>query len=111
MDTIKKSLILLFITPFLSFGQKSIYPKDTLYIYHDNLKQIKRELNHPKFGKSIFFKNFNVFYNYEEQADTLCMRHLKDYNFSKLKEINKWKNGFLTIKDLLLAEIKSFKHI
>jgi hypothetical protein len=89
MDTIKKNivLLLLFFTPFVMLSQKSKFPKDTIYILFDKKEHTKEILNDPELGKNLYFKNIDVYYDYKQKADTLCILHLKDYKFSNLKEI------------------------
>jgi hypothetical protein len=89
MDATKLFLILFYLSSAFIFGQESKYPKDTIYIYFDNNKYIKKELNHPKLGKSISFGKMGVYYNFKKKSDTLCFKHLKDYHFLNLKEIEK----------------------
>jgi len=84
-----KTLILLVFLPIICFGQKSMYPKDTIYILYDTKKHSKIALNHPEMGKNLYFKNIGVYYNYKGKLDTLCSKHLKDYQLSNLKEIRK----------------------
>ena len=87
MNATKQILFLLFLIPFLAFGQKTKYPKDTIYIKFDSSKHKKKNLDHPEFGKSIYFWKLGVYYDYKFPPDTLCTKHLKEYEFSDLKEI------------------------
>ena len=97
MDVIKKNivLLLLFFTPFVALSQKSKFPKDTIYIKYEKNGYNKKLLNWEYSGKKgIIFniKGINnsyimLFYPYGKRIDTLCTLHLKDYEFSNLKEI------------------------
>ncbi len=89
MAAIKILSLLLILCPILSFGQKSIYPKDTIFIRYNTDIHSKKILNHPQRGKNLYFKNLGVYYSYSEKADTLCIEKLKDYQFSDLEEIRK----------------------
>ncbi len=94
MDAIKVFFIMCLFIPTILFGQKSKYPKDTIYIkYQDTI------FNNPKM-KSKSFHNFQgndgikfwwngkwLFYNKNQKTDTLCISHIKDYSFLNLKEI------------------------
>ncbi len=44
MDVIKQILFLVFLIPFLCFGQKTPYPKDTIYILFDKKSKNKKWL-------------------------------------------------------------------
>ena len=57
MAAIKVLSLLLVFCPILSFGQKSNYPKDTIYIRYDKDVHSKEILNHPQRGKSLYFSN------------------------------------------------------
>ena len=67
MDAANRILLFLFLIPLFSFGQKSIYPKDTIYIKFEKEKHIKKKLNHPKIGKNLYFKGIGVYYNYKKK--------------------------------------------
>ena len=109
MDVIKLILIILFFTPIFAFGQKSIYPKDTIYVnYKKKIYNKKRQGNYNYRNNKlsgIFFylkdsinrvnKGMSLFYDSNQKTDTLCMKHLKDYNFSDLKEINRKRNKWI----------------
>ncbi|MFD2697615.1 hypothetical protein ACFSQ0_06390 [Mesonia sediminis] len=95
MAAIKILSLLLILCPILSFGQKSIYPKDTIFIRYNNDIHSKKILNHPQRGKNLYFKNLGVYYSYSEKADTLCIEKLKDYQFSDLEEINEKRNRWI----------------
>ena len=95
MDVIRLLKFLLVFIPALSFGQNSIYPKDTIYILYEANKYTKKILNHPKMGKSLYFENIGVYYDYKEKLDTLCIKHIKGYPFSDLKEINEKRNKWI----------------
>lgn len=96
MDAIKTYLILFIFIPFLAAGQKTKYPKDTIYLmYKDttfsNYKMKSKEnyIFKGKKGIKFWWKNKWLFYNQEQKADTFCTFHLKDYEISDLKEIRK----------------------
>ncbi len=78
MNVIKTALIIVWFVPNMLFGQQQPYPKDTIYVRFDKNKHFKKELNHPKLGKNLYFKGIGVFYNYKDQVDTLSIKHLKD---------------------------------
>ena len=94
MDATKRLLFVLFLTPFLAFGQKNKYPKDTIYVkFRDTI------FNNPKM-KSKSVHNFQkengikfwwngkwLFYKKKQNPDTLSIKHLKEYSFLDLKEI------------------------
>ena len=90
-----KILILIISLPIVCFGQESKYPKDTIYIEYDKKKHFKKVLNHPKLGKNLYFQGIGVFYNYKEKADTLYIKHLKNYKFLTLKEIDKKRHTWI----------------
>lgn len=108
MDAIKLILIIIFLIPILTFGQNSIYRKDTIYIKYENIKSDKNW--NAKFKrtyekkKGIFFNvenhkgNMVLFYDRELKPDTLCIKHLKDYKFSNLEEIENKKNNWIDRK-------------
>jgi len=99
MDAIKIIFISLFFIPTILFGQKTIYPKDTIYI-----KFVKKRGNKKWFGnygygsikkigtlfnlKDKNSKHISLFSFENSQLDTLCNLHLKDYKISNLKEID-----------------------
>ena len=95
MAAIKILSLLLILCPILSFGQKSIYPKDTIFIRYNKDIHSNKILNHPQRGKNLYFKNLGVYYSYSEKADTLCIEKLKDYQFSDLEEINEKRNRWI----------------
>ncbi|TXK74232.1 hypothetical protein [Mesonia sp. HuA40] len=95
MAAIKILNLLLILCPILYFGQKSIYPKDTIFIRYNKDIHSKKILNHPQRGKNLYFKNLGVYYSYSEKADTLCIEKLKDYHFSDLEEINEKRNRWI----------------
>jgi hypothetical protein len=102
MDATKTLLILMLAFPIILFGQKTIYPKDTIYIKYESKKENKKSYNIYNYkdnelsGISFFIKDsinntnkgMSLFHNYKNKADTLCYKHLKNYNFLNLKEIN-----------------------
>jgi hypothetical protein len=100
MDANKRLLIIIFLLPIFTFGQKSLYPKDTIYIKFEN-KNIKRHgfytyKNIKLSGISFYIKDsinridsgMSLFYDSNQKVDTLCLRHLKNYRLSNLKDIN-----------------------
>ncbi|MGO2359448.1 hypothetical protein [Mesonia sp.] len=95
MVAIKILGFILMFCPIFSFGQNSIYPKDTIYIRYDKDVHSKKNLNHPQIGENLYFKNIGVYYPYSEKADTLCIEKLKDYHFSDLEEINEKRNRWI----------------
>lgn len=100
-----KLLILAIFLPIVCFGQKSIYPKDTIYVKFQ--KKIGAKKWNAKFeriykNKHGFFFNVEdsngdmaLFYDQEQSSDTLCYKHLKDYHFSNLKEIEKKRQEWI----------------
>lgn len=88
MDVIKQIVIILLFIPFLTYGQKNMHSKDTIYILYNKNKHSKKIINHPKTGKSLYFKKIDVYYDYKKKLDTLCVKHLRDYNTLTLDEIN-----------------------
>ena len=104
MNAIKILSLLLILCPILSFGQKSIYPKDTIYVkYQEERNAAWNAKFERKYNKKlgIYFNieteegDMALFYPYSEKADTLCIKHLKDYHFSDLKEINEKRNRWI----------------
>lgn len=100
MDVIKRILFFLFFIPLVTFGQKKQYPKDTIYIKYENKKENKKWFgdygygNNKKTGilfnlKDINNKSISLFFNKSLKADSLSIKHLKEYKFSNLKEIRK----------------------
>jgi cytochrome c-type biogenesis protein CcmE len=109
MDAIKLIIVIIIFLPLYGFGQKSIYPKDTIYVkYEDNKINKKWQTEYSLVGflkngkyisnkeKGIAFsvkdengKHMSLFYSQNHKADTLCIKHMKNYKFSNLKEINK----------------------
>jgi len=96
MDAIKQILFIVLFIPLLTFGQESKYPKDTIF-----LKLKDTIFNNPKM-KSKSTHNFQgndgikfwwngkwLFYNENQKSDTLCIKHLKNYTFLNLKDIEK----------------------
>jgi len=94
-----KILILAIFLPIICLGQKSIYPKDTIYVKFENKIGNKKWFgnygygDNKKFGLLFNLKDTNnqsmsFFIDKEQNSDTLCHKHLKDYKFSTLKEIN-----------------------
>jgi hypothetical protein len=107
MDAIKLLTFSLIFIPIISFGQKSIYPKDTIYVLYEEIKdadwnaKFERKYN-QKLG--IYFNvetkkgDMTLFAPYSRKADTLCIKHLKDYRFSDLEEIEEKKNNWINKK-------------
>ena len=99
MDAIKIKFltVLLSFASTVSYGQRSTYPKDTIYVKYENktgLKKWNAKFKRDYNGKSgIYFNIENkdgdmaLFYAHKQKTDTLCIKHLKDYKFSNLKEI------------------------
>ena len=56
MVAIKILGFILMFCPIFSFGQNSIYPKDTIYIRYDKDVHSKKNLNHPQIGKTYILK-------------------------------------------------------
>lgn len=106
MGVIKNWLLLLFFgVPIFAFSQVGIYPKDTIYVKYEQKKgdykwNAKFEGNYRN-KPGIYFNvetgkgDMALFYPYSEKADTLCIKHLKDYNFSDIEEINKKRNKWI----------------
>lgn len=98
MAAIKILSLLLILCPILSFGQKSIYPKDTIYVKYQEERnaawnaKFERKYNQKS---GVYFNveteegDMALFYPYSQKADTLCIEKLKDYHFSDLEEIRK----------------------
>lgn len=99
MDATKLLIIISFIFTSTLFGQNSLYPKDTIYVKYEAKKENKKWTE--KYGKyknekdGIFFnikdtsnKTMSFFFNKENKVDTLCNKHLKDYRFLSLEEID-----------------------
>lgn len=102
MDAIKLLKFLLVFIPVLSFGQNSIHPKDTIYIkYKDtsflNKKMISKSDHNfrGKNGIKFWWKGKWMFYDKNEKTDTLCYKHLTDYHFSNLKEIDEKRRKWI----------------
>jgi len=99
MDAIKIFIIVWLFIPTILFGQKVLYPKDTIYVKFEN-KVGKKEWN-AKFEriyngkKGVYFNiekikgDMALFYDLNYKADTLCIKYLKDYKLLNLEEINK----------------------
>lgn len=100
-----KFLILAILLPIICLGQKTIYPRDTIYIkFEDKIgsKKWNAKLERTYKNKHGFFFNVEdsngdmaLFYDQEQSSDTLCYRHLKDYQYSNLKEIDKRRNEWI----------------
>lgn len=100
MAAIKRILFFLLLIPFLTFGQKNQYPKDTIYIKYQHKKNNKKWFGNYGYGNSkktgILFnlkginnKSISLFFNKNFKPDTLCVKYLNNYKFSNLKEIRK----------------------
>lgn len=94
MDAIKHIIIFLFFIPFFTLAQKVKYPKDTIFIkFKDtvfrNPNMEAKSIHNFEGNKGIKFwwKGKWMFYDNDQNTDTLCIKHLKDYHFSDLKEI------------------------
>ena len=95
MGAIKTLLIVIFLTPIFTFGQNSIYPKDTIYVKYEK-KTGNKKLSNWKYKnkdgisfsiKDISGKHISLFYEQINKTDTLCMKHIKEYKFLNLKSI------------------------
>lgn len=106
MDAIKIILIVIFIFPLSSMGQKSLYPKDTIFIKFENIIKNKKWLGKYKFENNeyegILFnirnddnKWMTLFYSSTNKIDTLCSKHLKEYTFSNLTEIQEKRTKWI----------------
>lgn len=93
-----KLLIFALLFPIICFGQKSIYPKDTIFIKFEEKNKNKKWYgnygygNNKRYGLLFNLKDTNdqslsFFSEKERKFDTLCYKHLKNYLFSNLKEI------------------------
>jgi len=103
MGAIKTLLIVIFLSPIFTFGQKTIYPKDTIYVKYEK-KTGNKKLSNWKYKnkdgisfsiKDISGKHISLFYEQINKTDTLCMKHIKDYKFSNLKEIERKKHEWI----------------
>ena len=104
-----KLLILAIFLPIVCFGQKSIYPKDTIYVKYEHNGKNKKSQNTYKYnnkelsgisfyikdGTTNYKKGISLFHSYNSKADTLCHKHLTDYHFSNLKEIDKKRHKWI----------------
>ncbi|SHG74935.1 hypothetical protein SAMN05444483_1273 [Salegentibacter echinorum] len=106
MAAIKVLSLLLILCPILSFGQKSVYPKDTIYVMFKK-NEANRKITNWDYKKKngVYFsikdkssKHLSLFYPYTKKADTLCIEKLKEYCFSDLKEIEEKKNNWINKK-------------
>ena len=93
MDVTKQILFLLLLIPFFSFGQKSKYPKDTIYIKFEKKIGNKKWFGNYGYGKNkkqgtLFNlkgtdkQSMSFFLGKKQNLDTLCIKHLKEYEFS-----------------------------
>ncbi len=99
MDATKLFAIIFLLSTNFIFGQKSKYPKDTIYIkYEHKVGQKKWNMKFKYKYENLKGFYFNIehikgdmalFYNMKEKNDTLCFKHLKDYTFLNLKEIER----------------------
>jgi len=93
----KTLIIVFFFFSATSFGQKSIYPKDTIYIAFKNNKKWFGDYGYDENKRTgILFnlkdknnKSISFFFDENQKTDTLCHKHLKNFHFSNLKEIRK----------------------
>jgi len=97
-----KILILILFLPIVCFGQKSKYPKDTIYIkFKDsiftNTKMKSKSIYNfqGKNGIKFWWKGKWMFYDQNRKADTLYIKHLKNYKFLNLKEIDKKRHTWI----------------
>jgi len=106
MDVIKTFVVILFyLGSNFIFGQKSLYPKDTIYVKYE--EKIGGKKWNAKFNRDynkkqgIYFNlenkddNMAFFYNNKQKADTLCIKHLKEYKIYNLKEINEKRKKWI----------------
>lgn len=100
--------ILLFVVflPIICFGQKSKYPKDTIYVKFEKKLGNKKWFGNYGYGDN---KKYGLLFNLKDEnnqsmsffiekkynLDTLCHKHLKDYKFSNLKEINEKRHKWI----------------
>lgn len=106
MDAIKIIFISLFFIPTILFGQKAIYPKDTIYIKFEKKRENKKWFGNYGYGRNkkvgtLFNlkdkndKHISLFSPENSQLDTLCNLHLKDYKISTLKEIDEKRDKWI----------------
>lgn len=106
MHVIKFFTVLLLLASAVSYGQKSIYPKDTIYIRYENSAENKKWFGTYGYGNNkkegILFnirdKNneaMSLFFHRKNKADTLCVKHLEDYKFSDVKEIREKRHKWI----------------
>lgn len=105
MDAIKHFTLSLLIPSAIAVAQNPPYPKDTIFVKYEHKAGAKNwnakfERDFKK-NEGIFFNveskegDMALFYPYNERADTLCIKHLKDYRFSNLQEINERRNKWI----------------
>ncbi len=119
MDAIKTLRLLIILMPFMALGQKTIYPKDTIYVKYDLKSGSKKKntsyslggeikngkyIDHAKQGIAFNLKDEDnrsmlLFYDKENKPDTLDMVYLKAYKTLNLKKIDRkerqyYKNRF-----------------
>jgi len=92
------SLIFLLHLSISLFGQKPPYPKDTIFVKYYNIEDPDKwnKKFHSKHNgkKGIYFNlehpkgDMALFYDETQSPDTLCVKHLDDYHFSNLEEID-----------------------
>ena len=101
---IKLYLATIFFTT-VTFAQQSKYPKDTIYVKYENKALNKKWLSDYGYGNNkkegILFnvkdennKNMLFFYDKKLSTDTLYIKHLKNYAFLGLKEIEKKEKNY-----------------
>lgn len=109
-----KILLLIIFLPIVCFGQESKYPKDTIYIKFEKKIGNKKWYGNYGYGKNkkqgtLFNlkdtnkKSMSFFSGKEQNIDTLCIKHLKNYKFLNLKEIRKKEIAWV---DLTYAKSK-----
>lgn len=103
MDKLKIISFLLIIWPIFLFGQKSTYPKDTIYVLYEKQKANRKIMDWDyNNNNGVYFsikdegnKYLSLFYPYTEKADTLHINNLKEFRFSDLEEINEKRNKWI----------------
>ena len=103
MQKTQITLLLLSFGVLINFG---CIKKDTIYVKYEAKKENKKWTE--KYGKyknekdGIFFnikdvsnKTMSFFFNKENKVDTLCIKHLKDYRFLSLEEIDELRQKWI----------------
>lgn len=96
MNVTKPFFIICFVFSIYVFGQKPPYPRDTIYImykdtilYEGKLKAKSSHIFKGNKGIKFWWKGKWMFYNEKQNPDTLGMKHLEEYHFSDMTEIQK----------------------